>query len=57
MFAIYEPQKEMVETLMDEQTMKDYIEDLLQERADLYARLHAAEAEVKRLETELARHA
>ena len=42
---------------MDEQTMKDYIEDLLQERADLYARLFAAEAEVKRLETELARHA
>lgn len=42
---------------MDEQTMKDYIEDLLQERQDLYARLHAAEAEVKRLEAELARHA
>jgi hypothetical protein len=41
---------------MDEQTMKDYIEDLLQERQDLYARLHAAEAEVKRLETESARN-
>jgi hypothetical protein len=41
---------------MDEQTMKDYIEDLLQERQDLYARLHVAEAEVKRLENELARH-
>jgi hypothetical protein len=41
---------------MDEGTMKDYIEDLLQERVDLYTRLYAAEAEVKRLEQELARH-
>jgi hypothetical protein len=41
---------------MDEQTMKDYIEDLLAERAEMYERLHAAEAEVKRLENELARH-
>ena len=28
---------------MDEQTMKDYIEDLLQERADLYERLRTEE--------------
>lgn len=42
---------------MDEQTMKDYIEDLLQERQDLYTRLHALQAEVDRLEKELARHA
>lgn len=49
---------------MDEQTMKDYIEDLLQERSTLWERLLRAEtkadhleAEVKRLETELARHA
>lgn len=34
---------------MDEQTMKDYIEDLLQERAKLYERIHAAEAELERL--------
>ena len=48
---------------MDEQTMKDYIEDLLQERSTLYERLAVwqkrsehLEAEVKRLENELARH-
>ena len=37
--------------------MKDYIDDLLQERADLYTRIHALQAEVERLERELARHA
>ncbi len=29
---------------MDEQTMKDYIEDLLQERAELYEKLQRLEA-------------
>ena len=29
---------------MDEQTMKDYIEDLLQERADLYAKVNAQDS-------------
>jgi hypothetical protein len=42
---------------VDIDTMKAYIEDLLQERKDLYERLRALEAEVKRLENELARHA
>ena len=40
---------------MDEQTMKDYIEDLLQERAALLERLHRAEAQAKHLATELER--
>ena len=48
---------------MDEQTMKDYIEDLLRERAEMYERIdlqiatiRALDAECKRLEMELARH-
>jgi predicted nuclease with TOPRIM domain len=40
---------------MDEQTMKDYIEDLLEERASLLERLHRAEARSKHLATELER--
>jgi len=49
--------------LMDEQTMKDYIEDLLRERAEMYERINRLEmqntylaAETARLERELARH-
>ena len=44
--------------------MKDYIEDLLQERAEMYERINRLEmqntylaAETSRLEKELARHA
>ena len=40
---------------MDEQTMKDYIEDLLEERTALLERLHRAEARAKHLATELER--
>ena len=49
---------------MDEQTMKDYIEDLLRERAEMYERINTLtlrnehlNSEVQRLEQELARHA
>ncbi len=52
------------ETKMDEGTMKDYIEDLLRERGEMYEdmnimrqRITHLAAEVKRLENELARHA
>jgi hypothetical protein len=48
---------------MDEQTMKDYIEDLLQERAEMYERINRLEmqntylaAETARLERELGKH-
>lgn len=34
---------------MDEQTMKDYIEDLLQERASLYNRINSAESQISQL--------
>ena len=49
---------------MDEQTMKDYIEDLLEERKSLYERIERFKARVQhlsveceRLATELSRHA
>ena len=49
--------------LMDNQTMKDYIEDLLQERAEMYERINRLEtqntylaAETARLERELGKH-
>ena len=49
---------------MDNQTMKDYIEDLLEERTGLYQetlnyqiKIKHLESEVKRLEMELARNA
>lgn len=42
--------------MADEQTIKDQIEDLLIERAKLYATIQRLEAEVKRLETETYRH-
>lgn len=34
---------------MDNQTMKDYIEDLLLERASLYEQLHKLQAELEQL--------
>lgn len=47
---------------MDEQTMRDQIEDLLIERAELWARIHSlqsrleyANAEVNRLEKQASR--
>ena len=50
--------------VVDEQTMKDYIEDLLQERIEMYECINTLtlrnehlNSEVKRLEQELARHA
>jgi len=51
-------------TLMDMDTMKDYIEDLLRERAEMYERINRLEmqntylaAETVRLERELGKHA
>ena len=48
---------------MDNQTMKDYIEDLLRERAEMYERINRLEmqnaylaAETARLERELGKH-
>jgi hypothetical protein len=38
---------------MDEQTMKDYIEDLLQERAHLYNRMNILEVTCKQLAIEM----
>jgi hypothetical protein len=38
---------------MDEQTMKDYIEDLLQERADLYNRMNLAQELAKQFQFEM----
>jgi hypothetical protein len=52
-----------MEKKMDNQTMKDYIEDLLQERAEMYERINRLEmqntylaAETARLERELGKH-
>jgi polyhydroxyalkanoate synthesis regulator phasin len=40
---------------MDDGTMRDYIEDMLQERKTMYERIFRLEAEVTQLETEVRR--